>query len=522
MSARAPFVPSASRPPSRATPSRDKNAQFTPDASNPLHKSTDPPLVQKPLNVNGLIKKTSASSSANSTSRKSSSTAEARSTFRPGAQRGGGDANGKLSGSAADQPIVPNALIRSRNGNTNASTVNKNSNATSVIAPTPINAAARDASPLLRNARNTSSPSLAQGNAHIPTQDARSPSSPHSNGSFKLKMSGSTGPPQRVPFSADDSEAQSFTGSMAPPAPGLVRTSNSKRSRTQFEADNDNLQSHSPGNDPVLMDDMMMYSGQSMHDGPPPMKRYKAQPRAQGRKERKNTVDEIEEIDYIRPSLSPISPVRPGRNDLHSFSSPIDQLDSPDHGRPRERARTIHTQSDESSGLVQHMYASVNGIHPPSSTRLHSNPRQASPPFPLSLPLPLGYSTHPHGGVAGHTNTNDDGGYDSQSQASSSLDKLLGCHASLYVDDHMEKYEQMANRWKECGMDEWIKGADEIMTKYSKILDFVKDHMSKKLNLFTSFDAQVDAHNVVLGERKEVLEGVKERLLEGGGSMIQG
>ncbi|THU91029.1 hypothetical protein K435DRAFT_244882 [Dendrothele bispora CBS 962.96] len=60
------------------------------------------------------------------------------------------------------------------------------------------------------------------------------------------------------------------------------------------------------------------------------------------------------------------------------------------------------------------------------------------------------------------------------------------------------------------------------MTKYSKILDFVKDHMSKKLNLFTSFDTQVAAHNVVLGERKEVLQDVKERLVQGGGSMIQG
>ncbi|KAK7466072.1 hypothetical protein VKT23_004797 [Stygiomarasmius scandens] len=508
MSTRAPFVPSgAARPPSRTAHSRD---QFTPDRSNPLHKPTDPSSVHKPLNVNGLIKKAPANSNGNPNglSRKPSGTPH----------RTTGNPSGKPSNvPTADQPIIPNALIRPRNPNTNANVTTPNGNASPIIAPTPINAAARTASPLFRSnnpriapsnsntspnlAFKTPAPRQAAENAHTPASDTHSGSNPN-NDPFKLNFSNGTGP-QRVPLPIIAAADESLSGSGDLPMSGLIRASN-KRSRADFEADQDD---HVRDEDVVMIDDDMMYSGQG-HDGPGPMKRYKAQ--VQGRKDRKGQVDEIEEVEYTRPSLSPVSPMRPDRDGLQPFSSPIDQLDN-GRDRSRTRTRSIQGHSDMNyegiTSLVQDAYATGgDASRQPGFTR----PRAQS-----GLPLAPGRSNAMH--------TRSDGGYgDSQDEARSSLDKLLSCDTSAFVDEHMDKYERLANRWRECDMDEWIKGADEIMTKYCKILDFVKDHMSRKLKLFTTFDAQVDAHNEVLAERKEVLESAKRKLLEGGGSMIQG
>ncbi|KAF5349757.1 hypothetical protein D9758_010194 [Tetrapyrgos nigripes] len=499
MSARTPFIPSnASRPPSRATHQNDQNAssQFMPDRSNPLHvKPTSDPIAstpQKPLNINGLIKKTPKPGvSANGMTRKPNGPS----------LRGGSDASGKAP-AAGDQSFTPNALIRSRNPNANSGANNHNSNASPVIAPTPINAAARAASPLFRNnvAGNAysvtgaspnasfdtlkspisafkapSAPGSTSGNhddAHIPTSDTQSVLNSSTSGSFKLKVSHTnpSGPPLRVPITTgEDSQTHFVSGTL--PMSGLLRQSNGKRSRTEFEAGQDDE-----------IDEMLMYVGHCGRDQDGPMlKRYKAQ--VQPKEQR----DEIEEIDSTRPSLSPISPVLPDR----SLSSPVDQLDR--LGHPRARTRSLHAHSDveyEHNSPVQDMYA--NHVH-------HLGP------------------SHSHGRSRGN-----DRGFEAQHHGVSSLDKLLACDASAYVDDHMERYEQMANKWKQCRMEEWVKGADEIMAKYSKIMDFVKDHMSKKLALFASFDAHVETHNGVLDERKRLLEAAKKKLVEGGGSMIQG
>ncbi|KAJ3789869.1 hypothetical protein GGU10DRAFT_304178 [Lentinula aff. detonsa] len=108
----------------------------------------------------------------------------------------------------------------------------------------------------------------------------------------------------------------------------------------------------------------------------------------------------------------------------------------------------------------------------------------------------------------------------SNERGGDALDKLLGCQAHVYIEDHMEKYEQLATKWKDCSMEEWVKGADEIMAKYVKILDFVKNHMTTKLKLFTSFDQQLEAHNSVLNDRAKVLDGVKSKLVVQSGSIL--
>lgn len=53
------------------------------------------------------------------------------------------------------------------------------------------------------------------------------------------------------------------------------------------------------------------------------------------------------------------------------------------------------------------------------------------------------------------SNASADGG-----RGGDALDKLLGCHADAYIEDHMEKYEQLAAKWRDCSMEEWMHGAD--------------------------------------------------------------
>ncbi|KAK7037780.1 hypothetical protein VNI00_010741 [Paramarasmius palmivorus] len=138
---------------------------------------------------------------------------------------------------------------------------------------------------------------------------------------------------------------------------------------------------------------------------------------------------------------------------------------------------------------------------------------------PIDDPSQSDYHRSPKGSNMYHHQHSGDGFMNisqhpgSASQGQNSLDRLLGCQAHVFVEDHMEWYQQLSTKWRECTMEEWVKGADEIMDKYSKILDLVKKHMETKLKLFTSFDTQVANHRLVLDDRAKLLDGVKQRLV---------
>jgi len=108
----------------------------------------------------------------------------------------------------------------------------------------------------------------------------------------------------------------------------------------------------------------------------------------------------------------------------------------------------------------------------------------------------------------------------SMADGSRPLDRLLGCDTDAYVEEHMGKYEQAMNRWRDCSMEEWEAGGDELATRFAKILDFVKDHMITKMKLFKNLDAKVDMHNTVLDERQKMLEGAKARLVHESGNVL--
>ncbi|KAI0644159.1 hypothetical protein C8Q79DRAFT_927973 [Trametes meyenii] len=66
---------------------------------------------------------------------------------------------------------------------------------------------------------------------------------------------------------------------------------------------------------------------------------------------------------------------------------------------------------------------------------------------------------------------------DDEPSAQQALFRLLGQDLDIFAEAHADSYEQARRKWAECSAEEWTKGADELMGRFSKMLDFVKDHM---------------------------------------------
>ncbi|KAF7792231.1 hypothetical protein EIP86_003266 [Pleurotus ostreatoroseus] len=102
------------------------------------------------------------------------------------------------------------------------------------------------------------------------------------------------------------------------------------------------------------------------------------------------------------------------------------------------------------------------------------------------------------------------------------LRRLLGQDLDAYVDTHTEAYEQARKKWTECTVDEWKAGADELVIKFTKLLDFVKDHMTTKLLLYANLDQALDAHRTVLSKRDDALQDTHATLVKEAGQVIAG
>ncbi|KAF7300503.1 ECM11 domain-containing protein [Mycena chlorophos] len=92
----------------------------------------------------------------------------------------------------------------------------------------------------------------------------------------------------------------------------------------------------------------------------------------------------------------------------------------------------------------------------------------------------------------------------------------------VVFESKIQRYERSCQRWKECSREEWLAGADEVIAKFTTLLDKVKDHMAEKLVLFTNCTAAIAAHTEVLKEREEVLASAKVQLVAGGGEVLAG
>ncbi|CAL1709396.1 unnamed protein product [Somion occarium] len=102
------------------------------------------------------------------------------------------------------------------------------------------------------------------------------------------------------------------------------------------------------------------------------------------------------------------------------------------------------------------------------------------------------------------------------------LRRLLGQDLDEYSEKHYEAYMEAKNKWSECDLDEWKAGADELASSFAKIIDFVKEHMTAKLSLYTSLHSAIATHRDILSEREQGLKEVRESLVRDGGNVVGG
>ncbi|KAJ4467418.1 hypothetical protein C8J55DRAFT_565279 [Lentinula edodes] len=478
MSARTPFIPNNSRPASRAAHTKDdsaltpaaRDASFTPDLSNPLHVD----MLKSTFQVPSSIKDSDLSDHNSSAGKNASKSANLNGLFRTSS---GSQGSLNLSGrkSNANQTNSTSTESPSLLATAKALSIRREQAGTpSVFAPKPLNAVSAAAllssssfkTPALPNSSVTNL--LVKNEAHISNGNEENP---HPASQYKH----GNAPPQRVLLHNDDS-TRTIPTSMAGLIPKHGRRDHDrntkKRGRVELDADDD-----------------MMYAN---HMDPGPAKRYKTNvPIQVGIDTRSYMVEEdVGRLPHVQSRFSP-----------QLLSSPIERSESPQMTRHGPHDYQQHTSPSEhhALGFEQHQHQYLPGM----SRDLRGNGDEDGDGDRGIGPPSLSNGSHASIGMGGDA-----------------LDKLLGCQADAYIEDHMQKYEQLTTKWKECSMEEWVKGADEIMVKYSKILDFVKNHMTTKLKLFTSFDKQLEAHDSILDNRAKVLEGVKSKLVAQSGSIL--
>ncbi|KAK7678016.1 hypothetical protein QCA50_018956 [Cerrena zonata] len=100
------------------------------------------------------------------------------------------------------------------------------------------------------------------------------------------------------------------------------------------------------------------------------------------------------------------------------------------------------------------------------------------------------------------------------------LRRLLGQDLDEYAEKHYERYLETKKKWAECDYEEWKAGADEIMGKFTKMIDSVKEHMITKLSLYTTLHSSITDHRTVLADRETDLKNVRESLVRDGANVV--
>ncbi|THH29153.1 hypothetical protein EUX98_g5036 [Antrodiella citrinella] len=102
----------------------------------------------------------------------------------------------------------------------------------------------------------------------------------------------------------------------------------------------------------------------------------------------------------------------------------------------------------------------------------------------------------------------------------SALRRLFGQELDKYVDEHLEAYNEARKKWSDCSTEEWEAGANELTAKFAKLIDYVKDHMTAKISLYTTLHAHLTNHRAVLSDREGMLKEAQESLVRGGGNVV--
>ncbi|KAH9964703.1 hypothetical protein BGW80DRAFT_1255106 [Lactifluus volemus] len=82
---------------------------------------------------------------------------------------------------------------------------------------------------------------------------------------------------------------------------------------------------------------------------------------------------------------------------------------------------------------------------------------------------------------------------------------------------YAELYEQGSERWSKATMEEWLAGGTEIMTKFTEIIDLIKEHMSSKVNLYKSLQSRLADEHSALEQRGNDLRDASQTLVRDSG-----
>lgn len=87
------------------------------------------------------------------------------------------------------------------------------------------------------------------------------------------------------------------------------------------------------------------------------------------------------------------------------------------------------------------------------------------------------------------------------------------------LERYAELYEKGTERWSRSTMDEWLAGANDIMTKFTEIMDMIKEHMSSKVNLYKSLHTKLANEHSSLERRANELRDASQGLVRDSGNI---
>jgi len=68
-------------------------------------------------------------------------------------------------------------------------------------------------------------------------------------------------------------------------------------------------------------------------------------------------------------------------------------------------------------------------------------------------------------------------------------------------------------------MEEWLAGANDIMTKFNEMIDIIKEHMSSKVNLYKSLYTKLEDQRTSLEQRANELRDASHALVRDSGNI---
>ncbi|KAH7108414.1 hypothetical protein BKA62DRAFT_682112 [Auriculariales sp. MPI-PUGE-AT-0066] len=89
-----------------------------------------------------------------------------------------------------------------------------------------------------------------------------------------------------------------------------------------------------------------------------------------------------------------------------------------------------------------------------------------------------------------------------------------GSNAPALAAAYQKKYEDEVYRWEKASMQEWEAHGLVLTKKFAEVLDTVKGHMMRKVQLYTSLKGVTQKHRLVLEQRENAIKAERDKLLK--------